>query len=579
MTVFSRTFIAVAGCISLVGLAACQGIQQPAPGEKQTPAISHTEDSARHHYLLSQLSDKRGETEQAMADLTRAIELDPESSLLKRELVRLHLKMNHMASAMTLAQELVQKDPDNAENLILLVRLKKEDASEKELEFLLNRILELAPGHKESYLRLGKILMNAQRHGEALDLFSRMTREFPTYYVAHFYQGEAKMLTKDMEGALAAFRKTLELEPDLVEPRFRLFDIYRSQDSDPDFKTQYALLEEILELAPEDERAQLETALILEKTQQSEKADQAFAYLGERLAKDSRLAAAVAEIFLSADRNMDALKIFNRLLKDAPDNDQLNFFTAMAHESMGDKEKAIEYYLKVSPAHPHYKKMMFSIAFLYRDMERTEEARLLLEDLHEQRPRDIDVIIYLSSFYEEDQDYPEAVALLEKGLALSPDNTTLLFRLGVIQDKKGDKEACIATMEKVIAIDPKDASALNYLGYTYADLGIHLDMAKGLITRALEVKPEDGFITDSLGWIYYKMEDYEKAVTILERAARLSKDETIISEHLGDAYAKTGQIQKAKAAYLKAIKNAKEGDADRIKELRKKILDLPSDQP
>ena len=129
-------------------------------------------------------------------------------------------------------------------------------------------------------------------------------------------------------------------------------------------------------------------------------------------------------------------------------------------------------------------------------------------------------------------------------------------------------------MQKIIRIDPDDANALNYIGYTYADLGIHLDKALNYIRKAARLKPDDGYITDSLGWVYYRMGEFEKAVQFLEKAADLSAHETIISDHLGDAYQKTGQLEKAMEAYERAIANAKDEDQTLIEKIKDKIESL-----
>jgi Flp pilus assembly protein TadD len=80
-------------------------------------------------------------------------------------------------------------------------------------------------------------------------------------------------------------------------------------------------------------------------------------------------------------------------------------------------------------------------------------------------------------------------------------------------------------MRKVIALDPKNANALNYLGYTYADLGQNLDEAEQLVIEALKYKANDGFITDSLGWVYYKKGEYTKALDYLRKAHELVPDD------------------------------------------------------
>ena len=127
--------------------------------------------------------------------------------------------------------------------------------------------------------------------------------------------------------------------------------------------------------------------------------------------------------------------------------------------------------------------------------------------------------------------------------------------MGVVYDKWGQKEASIASMKQVIRLEPDNANALNYLGYTYADMGIHLDEAERLIRQALEHKPGDGYIIDSLAWVYYKRGDYQKALPLLEQASQLVPDDPIIKEHLGDVYAKLNRISEALESYRQSIEN------------------------
>ena len=125
-------------------------------------------------------------------------------------------------------------------------------------------------------------------------------------------------------------------------------------------------------------------------------------------------------------------------------------------------------------------------------------------------------------------------------------------------------------MRKVISLDPKHSNALNYLGYTYADLGQNLDEAERLILEALKYKPNDGYITDSLGWVYYKKGEFEKALEYLQKAVGIVPDDPIMLEHLGDAYLKLGDKTNALKFYRKSLEH-KEKDKE---ELEKKIREL-----
>jgi len=125
-------------------------------------------------------------------------------------------------------------------------------------------------------------------------------------------------------------------------------------------------------------------------------------------------------------------------------------------------------------------------------------------------------------------------------------------------------------MQKVIALDPKNANALNYLGYTYADMGENLDEAESLIREALKYKPDDGYITDSLGWVLYKKGLFQEALIYLEKAVQLTSDDPIILEHLGDAYLKVDDIENALKYYQESLRKKTED----TEILENKISDL-----
>ncbi|MGD2271240.1 MAG: tetratricopeptide repeat protein, partial [Desulfobacterales bacterium] len=104
----------------------------------------------------------------------------------------------------------------------------------------------------------------------------------------------------------------------------------------------------------------------------------------------------------------------------------------------------------------------------------------------------------------------------------------------------------------------------------YADLGRNLDEAERLIKEALKYKPNDGYITDSLGWVYYKKGRYAEALILLKKAVELVPDDPIMLEHLGDAYLKTNDVKNALEYYQRSLKN-KTKDTE---ELEKKIKSL-----
>ena len=100
-------------------------------------------------------------------------------------------------------------------------------------------------------------------------------------------------------------------------------------------------------------------------------------------------------------------------------------------------------------------------------------------------------------------------------------------------------------MKKALELFPDQPHVLNYLGYSWVDQGVHLDEGMDMIRRAVEQRPDDGYIVDSLGWAYFRPGNYDEAVKNLERAVELKPDDPTINDHLGDAYWRVGRTLEA----------------------------------
>jgi Flp pilus assembly protein TadD len=161
---------------------------------------------------------------------------------------------------------------------------------------------------------------------------------------------------------------------------------------------------------------------------------------------------------------------------------------------------------------------------------------------------------------------------MERVLTLDPNSDEAYFQLGALHDENKNKEKSVASMKKAIELNPRNAAALNYLGYTWAEMGVQLEEAEELIRRALELQPNDGFYIDSLGWVYYQKGDYVRAIEQLERAVEITVDDPTIIEHLADAYEKVGKTDRALVRYREALKHSKE--SDQIKRIGQKIQRL-----
>jgi tetratricopeptide (TPR) repeat protein len=129
----------------------------------------------------------------------------------------------------------------------------------------------------------------------------------------------------------------------------------------------------------------------------------------------------------------------------------------------------------------------------------------------------------------------------------------IYFRLAVLYEKQNNRTESIQQIKKVLELDPNNADAQNFLGYSYAEAGVNLDEAEKLIREALLDKPDSGHIVDSLGWVYFKKGQYDKAVAELERAHRLMPQDGTVAEHLGDAYFQMKRYRDALRIYRRGL--------------------------
>ncbi len=573
--VFYPALILISIMIMFIQLSGCAAVNKGKTGHGRhtaTATVISSDKSPYYDYLKAEILNNRGQYNLAVISIKKAIQKDPDSPFLRKELIAFYLRQHDNDKALEAARDLVNLNPDDTDCLLIFAKLNQMLHHDNTALDIYHKILQLNPDNKKIYLILGRMYMEKKDIDDAFHLYSQMAKHFHNSYTAHFFLGKIHTIKKNPDYAEKEFLKCLEINPDLVEPRFELIEIYKAEGTGktkPD-KRIINLYKKILRIEPSDVRANLELPLYYLHHNKKKKAEKMFMEIGEKYAGSHGFYMKAARIFIKSKRYKDAAKIFTELLKGNPDDSTLHYLAGISFDGLEQTEKAIKQFLKIKPYSIYYKKIILHLAFLYNESGKRQKAIHLLEQEHDKYPENIDIIIYLSSFYEKEKQYDKAIKLLNQAIALSPDDADLVFRLGVVQDKSGEKEQCIQSMEKVIELDPDNSSALNYLGYTYAEMGKKLDLAEKLIKKALKLKPDDGYITDSLGWVFFKKGMYKKAEKILEKAVKLSSFDPVICEHLGDAFNKNKKYEKAVQAYKKAMLRSKKNKA----RLMAKIMQL-----
>jgi tetratricopeptide (TPR) repeat protein len=155
------------------------------------------------------------------------------------------------------------------------------------------------------------------------------------------------------------------------------------------------------------------------------------------------------------------------------------------------------------------------------------------------------------------QRFPDAVTAYDRAIARiarpGPNDWVVFYDRGVAEERSHLWPKADADFHRALELSPDQPFVLNYLGYSYADMGHHLNEARDMIQRAAERRPNDGAIVDSLGWVMYRQGDSKEAVKTLEKAVELEPEDATINGHLGDAYWAAGRKVEAQYQWRRAL--------------------------
>jgi tetratricopeptide (TPR) repeat protein len=211
---------------------------------------------------------------------------------------------------------------------------------------------------------------------------------------------------------------------------------------------------------------------------------------------------------------------------------------------------AIKLYERVPATSPLRRNANIQLALDLDSLDRTDEAKKQLEKLIAERPKDLEAILALGNILRGRKMFSECADVYSKGMATidkpQKSDWLMFYFRGICFERAKSWGKAEADLKKALDLFPEQPQVLNYLGYSWIDQGVNLDEGMKMIRRAVEQKPDDGYIVDSLGWAYFRLGNYEDAVKQLERAVELKPEDPTVNDHLGDVYWRIGRTPEAR---------------------------------
>lgn len=575
----------------LFGAIGCAWLKPETPGESTPrPQLSEEGNSRYYYYTIALLEKKAGNSDKAAAYLNRAIQLDPEALELKKELAQTYLQQGNGEAALPLTQEILEKNPDHVEALIMHGSILQHQKKHAEAEDVFEKVIRLEPNRQAVFLNLGAMYQEEKKYSQALAVYKKLIEYHPDAYFGYFSIGKVYEQQGDLENAVAFYLKTIEIDPRLLEPRYQVKKIYEKDVFPP-------LTEKEFEKVSISRKTTLrqfankrygDTAALAEETIV---ALNPTVSASPTLSPGTRLTVPGATVLTrypkAIDRMNRILELYREILEMHPQNDRAAVELGLFYRKLGLKEEAGRYFAVVATDIDADRSIIDSIYFLYFEQKRYEDAVYIIDGILAHKPDHSDLnylsgaayeklnksdeaiarflkvktdsrfyenaIVNAAFLYQSQKNPDKAAALIEDAIRNVPDNEQFYLYLGAIHEETGDYEKAVIVLRKGLELDKDHTGILFRLGVVYDKWG-QKDLSISQMKHVIQINPKDPHALNYLGYTYLDLDrNLDKAEELIREANRLAPEDGYIMDSLGWLYYKNNDYEKAVELLEKAV--------------------------
>ena len=508
------------------------------------------ESDALHAFLVGQLSYQEEDIDTAVSELSKTSDLlESPQPVIHMQLAQLSLHQGDFDRALSEIRKALTENPDDVylkyyEAGILDAKEEFEESAKKYQE-----IIATSPSAEASTL-LASVLYRAGNSPKAAEVLStaKDNSQLKLYEALILEEaGHPAQAAKILKNYIKQSRENVVVDFVLVRNILKSNDFEAARSHLKDMTVFYKdnpLVQKIAEAAEFVSAPEALLALI------------SFTPTAKEELEGVRLELALQAV--QAREFKGALRDIMLHLAIHPEDSTARYYLASIFAGAGRRKQAVEEIFKIKPGQEMYVKGRTFAAFILRQDGNLALAEKAAREALAEEPSNQKIISYLILILRGAEKFEEAEELLAESVEREPNNDRLIFSYAVVLNDLGRHEDSLEMMQRVIKINPSNSDALNFVAYSFAESGKNLDEALEYANRALEIRPNDGFYLDTLGWVYYKLGRLTEAEQTLRRAMSLTDEDVVIAEHYGDILRKMGNRDKALEVYTVAVEKARD---------------------
>ena len=436
-------------------------------------------------------------------------------------------------------------DPESRDAKKVLAEMYIASGNLSKAKPLVKEILESEDSKGDGFLYLNNILTRVENKSNALRFIIDIAKPYAKMVEAHF----AVAHTAHMAGNITIRDKELatinKLNPNWETSTLFIGSIQFDEDPMKAIET----YQNFIKNNPKSNTVRLELAKALVQTEQYPAAKKHFEKLVNSPLASAEISFTVALLALETGDDIMAEQFLNQSLERKYYNpDQVNMYLARIYAQRQKIDKVINLVEKISTGPLFVESRIFAAQAIRVEKGIDPAIEYLDQYKSLDRQEKLKFLQLKTSFWYNDNQYQKAINLMLSEEEKYADSAEFYFDFGLLYEKNKDYDSMEANLKKAISLKPDYAIAYNALGYSYADRNVKLDDAKKYIEIALSIEPQNHYILDSMGWVHFRLGNYDIAYEFITKAYAIQEDPEIAA-HLGEVLWKQGKENEAMSVW------------------------------